>query len=97
MSTGAECRFNEISPGIWTYWLQDYPYGETEEGATHGPFGSFFEAREDLQDNYGNPGGWWTGICEGHVHEFQAGDWNPTTGKYEANYVSCISCHQAKA
>jgi hypothetical protein len=40
VSSGAGCSFREVAPGQWTYWLQHYPYGETEDGTTYGPFRS---------------------------------------------------------
>lgn len=78
MSTGANCRFTEVKPGQWTYWLQDYPYGATEEGQTFGPFRSFSEAYEHLHANHANPGGYSTYTHEQHVHEWKEGSaWVP--------------------
>lgn len=74
MSTGAECHFDEVEPGRWTYWLQDHPYGYTEEGQTYGPFRSHLEAREHLHRNHANPGGSMNRpLKEGHVHEWHHG------------------------
>ena len=59
MSTGAECGFKQADDGTWTYWLQDWPYGETPEGQTYGPFRTFRIAEQHLSDNHANPGGYW--------------------------------------
>lgn len=78
MSTGAGCSFKEVAPGRWTYWLQSYPYDdENENGATYGPFDSFRRAREDLDRNHANPGGWLVHeLPDGqHVHEWSPGGW----------------------
>jgi hypothetical protein len=58
MSTGADCRFEEREPGRWWYAIQQYPYGETEDYDTHGPFVGQEAAERHLDANYGNPGGW---------------------------------------
>lgn len=75
MSTGAECRFTEVEPGRWTYWLQDYPYGETEDGQTFGPFNSYRDAHDHLEDYHANPGGSMTKVHKNHVHEPSRGGW----------------------
>lgn len=75
MSTGAECRFTEVAPGRWQYWLQYHPYGETDDGETSPVFSSYRAAYKHLQDNHANPGGS-SASClpEGeHVHEWHAG------------------------
>lgn len=72
MSSGAECNFTEVAPGRWKYWLQAYPYGETQQGSTHGPFPGFIQARDDLDRNHQNPGGYGIRCLEvGHVHEWE--------------------------
>lgn len=58
MSTGADCALEEREPGRWWYRIQQYPYGETEEYAEHGPFSSASAAERDLRSRYANPGGW---------------------------------------
>lgn len=57
MSTGADCVFREESPNKWFYDLQEWPYGETMQYETYGPFESYEEACEDLRANHANPGG----------------------------------------
>ena len=57
MSTGADCTIFEKEKFKWGYMIQDYPYGETDSYATHGPFRTFQEAMEHLDSNYANPGG----------------------------------------
>lgn len=76
MSTGADCRFTETAPGRWTYELQQWPYGETEEYETFGPFASYAAAQRHLSGHHANPGGWSTRpLPEGqHVHEWTTGD-----------------------
>lgn len=59
MSTGADCVFEEREPGRWWYRIQRWPYGESEEYDEHGPF-TARGAREHLDSNYGNPGGYRT-------------------------------------
>lgn len=74
MSSGAECRFTEVSPGRWSYWLQEYPYGSNEDGTTYGPFRSYAVAYEHLHDNHQNPGGHSVApLSEGHLHEWAEG------------------------
>jgi len=58
MSTGAECHFIERKPQQWYYKIQKFPYGETEEYHTHGPFSSLEKGHEHLHKNYANPGGY---------------------------------------
>lgn len=75
MSSGADCYFTEVEPGKWTYWLQDWPYGETEDGQTYGPFNGHAAAVKDLSDNHQNPGGWSSNPLpeSQHVHEWEKG------------------------
>lgn len=81
MSTGAECNFWEVEPGRWKYRLQLYPYGETDEFDEYGPFSSFRSAREHLDRNHANPGGWSTRIHEtDHKHEWSVGPGQKKTG-----------------
>lgn len=56
MSTGADCFFVEKEPGKWWYSIQCYPYGETDEYESHGPFKSLEKAEAHLYDHYANPG-----------------------------------------
>ena len=60
MSTGADCRFIEEKPGEWYYEIQEWPYGDWPEYDINGPFNSQEDALQHLDDNYANPGGWWT-------------------------------------
>ena len=57
MSTGADCHFFEDKVGNWTYKLQRWPYGATEDYDEFGPFGSYEKALKHLHDNHANPGG----------------------------------------
>lgn len=56
MSTGANCRFVEEKPRQWFYYLQRYPYGETDEYDKEGPFQTFKEAHAHLGRHHANPG-----------------------------------------
>jgi hypothetical protein len=58
MSTGADCRIVEKEPGKWYYELQRWPYGETPDYDTYGPFESEDEAIGHLDRNHANPGGY---------------------------------------
>lgn len=60
MSSGADCHFHQRGDGQWSYAIQRYPYGETEEYDRHGPFPSFKAAYDHLHSNYQNPGGFST-------------------------------------
>jgi hypothetical protein len=57
MSTGAGCSYIEKRPGAWYYELQCYPYGETDDYDTEGPFATCEEASEHLHNHHANPGG----------------------------------------
>lgn len=70
MSTGAECSFDEVTPGVWYYKLQDPPYGNTEDSHTYGPFDTYKIAHDHLNANHANPGGSWFGVHDDHVHEY---------------------------
>ena len=58
MSTGADCLIYEKEPNKWFYNLQRWPYGETPDYDTYGPFKSQEEAENHISDNHANPGGW---------------------------------------
>jgi len=78
VSTGADCQFKEVTPGRWSYALQEWPYGDSNEYTSYGPFASFAIARDHLDQNHANPGGWMTTIHPtGHVHE-----WTTDRGAY---------------
>jgi hypothetical protein len=90
VSTGAECRFTEVEPGRWSYWLQDWPYGDWPDGSTYGPFGSFAKAEKHLSENHANPGGYSLKCLteeQGHVHEA----W-PFEMLYGSPADKCASC-----
>ena len=57
MSTGANCTYVEKKPGEWWYELQCYPFGETDDYDTEGPFATFDIAHKHLHDHNANPGG----------------------------------------
>lgn len=65
MSTGADLRFIEQTPGKWYYAYQQWPYGETEDYDVIGPFASEEAAERHCDDNYPNAGGSWTLPYEG--------------------------------
>jgi len=54
---------------MWYYELQEWPYGETEEYETFGPFDTFKEAEAHLSSNHANPGGWSTEALPGCKHD----------------------------
>jgi len=58
MSTGANCYFEEREPRKWYYIIQLYPYGETEDYDTGGPFVSFSQAKSAMDRRHANPGGY---------------------------------------
>ena len=59
MSTGAECCFY-VKDERWFYDIQQWPYGETPDYDTFGPFEHYGQARDHLDRNHANPGGWST-------------------------------------
>ena len=69
MSTGADCKFIEKTPGNWFYKLQAWPYGETEEYETFGPFGTFRQASDHLDKHHANPGGYSCSPLPGCPHD----------------------------
>jgi len=58
MSTGADCYFVERKPREWYYYIEQWPYDETEEYDQFGPFSSFSAALKNLDHNHANPGGY---------------------------------------
>jgi hypothetical protein len=91
MSTGADCHFTEEAPHRWTYRLQRWPYGVTDEYDQYGPFGSFGAAHAHLNEHHANPGGWSTTcLPEGeHVHEWATGEgWAPVGFEVEIRVES---------
>ena len=70
MSTGAECYFTEAEPGRWAYSLQRWPYGDSDDYDSFGPFGSFAAANAHLRNNHANPGGYSVRTHADHRHEF---------------------------
>lgn len=59
MSTRATCVFPQHDDGRWSYKLQRYPYGDTQDYDEEGPFpGPTREAaNKHLARNHANPGG----------------------------------------
>jgi hypothetical protein len=56
MSTGA--KFRIYTDGVrWGYKLQCWPYGESPECETHGPFSSEEKLWEHKNSHSANPGG----------------------------------------
>ena len=87
MSTGAGCAFTEIAPGRWTYWLQNWPWGDNDDGETYGPFPSFSAAHTHLSDHHANPGGYSVkALPEGqHRHE-----WGPGTATVQVGFTVTV-------
>jgi hypothetical protein len=71
MSTGADCRIEEKSKGSWFYSIQCWPYGQTEEYDTFGPFPHFKAAQDHLFSNHANPGGYRVHALPGCPHDMQ--------------------------
>jgi len=69
VSTGADCRFYEKEAGQWYYDLQQWPYGETEDYDTSGPFPTFKAAYDHLHRYNANPGGFWINPLPGCKHD----------------------------
>lgn len=86
MSTGANCRYYEKTPGKWFYDLQEYPYGKTEDHDTQGPFSSFAAAYTHLHANNANPGGYNRIPLPGCKHDLL------TAHPYEPGRASCERC-----
>ncbi len=57
MSTGADCQFY-VKSNAWYYKLQRWPYGQSPDYDTFGPFEHFGQALDHLDENHANPGGW---------------------------------------
>lgn len=74
MSTGADCQFVERKPGEWHYAIQRWPYGETPDYDTFGPFRTIKAAEEHLDSNHANPGGWAITRHPDHVHNGRVED-----------------------
>lgn len=79
MSTGADCKIYEKAKGQWWYALQRWPYGESEEYDRFGPFPTYRDAHDHLDDNHANPGGASVHARPGCPHdlarEAYAGEW----------------------
>lgn len=71
MSTGADCVLEEREPGRWWYRLQRWPYGESPDYDTHGPFPSEDACMTHLHKNYANPGGYSTVDHESWTYQQQ--------------------------
>jgi len=65
MSTGADLRYVEATPGKWYYEYQCYPYGCNEDYDVYGPFASKEAAEKHCDDTQPNAGGSWTQAHEG--------------------------------
>ena len=91
MSTGANCRLVEKKPGQWYYELQCYPYGETDEYDTEGPFKTYKEAIDHLHANNANPGGHTTSALPGCPHDLLRE--SPFRGVHNDSYThNCDRC-----
>jgi hypothetical protein len=66
MSTGADCQFVQRQDG-WYLLLQRYPYGETEDYDTYGPFPTQPIALKYLDEHFANPGGYSVQPLDDHV------------------------------
>lgn len=97
MSTGADCHFTEVEPGRWTYWLQDWPYGDWPQGQTFGPFDGFQQAHDHLRNNHANPGGYSTRKHPDHRHEEGTiVRRKPDDSGWDWNVPGCPACGQPK-
>ena len=90
MSTGANCRITEKKPGQWYYELQCYPYGQTEDYETEGPFKTFREAKDHLHHNHSNPGGATVNALPGCPHDLLRP--YPFAGTHERFMRHCDRC-----
>jgi len=86
VSTGADCRFYEKTPGKWFYDLQEWPYGENPDYDTQGPFKTFTAAYTHLHENNANPGGYNREPLPGCKHDLL------TAHPYEKGKASCERC-----
>jgi len=71
MSTGADCTFYEKTPRQWFYDLQQWPYGDSEDYDTFGPFTTFEEAETHLRNTHANPGGFSINPLPNCPHDFK--------------------------
>ena len=90
MSTGANCRIKEKKPGQWYYELQQYPYGQTEDYDTEGPFKTFREADMHLDANHANPGGYSIHALPGCKHDLLRA--YQFSGPHEKHMRNCDRC-----
>jgi len=88
MSSGADCQFYEKAPSKWYYDLQQYPYGETEEYDTRGPFVTFRAAERHLDRNHQNPGSFCRTALPGCKHDLS----RLLKSRYEDFTHSCDRC-----
>lgn len=59
MSTGLDCYFEEKQPGEWYLFLEEeYGYKLDINYDRYGPFSTFVKAREYLNHNFANLGGY---------------------------------------
>ncbi len=98
MSTGAECSFDEVTPGVWQYTLQRPPYGDMDGSDTFGPFDTYKLAHEHLNENHANPGGSWFGVHDDHVHVYAdvsyKGAWDGYKPGESWTQYECVGCGQ---
>lgn len=90
MSTGADCRFIEKTPGKWYYELQQYPYGSNPNYDTEGPFRTFREAELHLHRNNANPGGYSVTALPGCKHDLTRK--REFVAHYETTTHECDRC-----
>lgn len=69
MSTGADCHVYEKEAGKWYYDLQRWPYGESQDYDTEGPFATYREATDHLHKHHANPGGYGITRLPGCKHD----------------------------
>lgn len=59
MSTGLDCYFEEKRPNEWYLFLEEeYGHKMDIDYDRYGPFRTFAEARNYLNNNFANPGGY---------------------------------------
>lgn len=86
MSSGLDCRFYEKAAGKWYYDLETHTRGEYE---TYGPFGTFRAAKDDLNRNHSNPGGYSIKALPGCKHDLARPIEHRAQGEFTHNCDRC--------
>lgn len=59
MSCSRHCAFYKAVDSNWYMELAHEEHAGREDSDTYGPFASFDAAKQYLDRNFSNPGGWW--------------------------------------